>query len=273
MTRAEALLLEGRYEEGFAALEERPSRFNRPARQTGAPEWAGEPIDGKHILVWGEQGLGDEIQMVRFVRELKRLGAAKVYLACHPLLMRLFVGAGADVIFNRLASVQIPPHDYWVALLSLPHRLGATQATISGAPYLRRPKVERVGGVGLSWRGNAKNPMDRMRSMASPDLLARVPGGRFLEPAGDMFASAEQLAALDLLVTVDTSWAHLAGAIGTPAAVLLTTEYNDWRYGLSGPRCLWYDSMTLYRQTTPGDWDEPLQRLLDDLPKLTAPAQ
>jgi ADP-heptose:LPS heptosyltransferase len=128
-----------------------------------------------------------------------------------------------------------------------------TLENLDGAPYLPRPAVERAGGIGLVWRGNPRHANDANRSLSSADLLAEVPGGVFLEARGDLLDSAGRLAALDALITVDTSWAHLAGAMGLPCAVLLPHANTDWRWGL-GETTPWYASLRLFRQPAPGDW-------------------
>lgn len=251
----EALLRDGRYREGFTAYEARRPRLTSPPTRGNPPEWMGQSLAGKHILVWGEQGLGDEIQMVRFLRDLRRLGAARVLLACNRPLMRLFTAAGADVVYNRRAEQLVVEHyDYWVMAMSLPLRLGLSVDAVSGSAYLPRPQATHRGGVGLVWRGNPGHRHDRYRSLPSPDLLSSLPGGVFLEPVGDFLDSARQLAALDALVTVDTSWAHLAGAIGVPTAVLLHRNVVDWRWGATGDRSPWYDSVRLFRQPETGNW-------------------
>jgi hypothetical protein len=259
---SEELLRAGRYAEGWAAFEARQSRGKVLPEGYPYPEWKGEPLDGKTIFVVGEQGIGDEIQLVRFLPALKRLGAAQVYLYCLGPSMQLFRGVGADRIYNRLVGLKAPRQDYWVGLYSLPHRLGLTLESLSGAPYLKRPNVPATGKVGLVWRGSPGHPNDANRSLPSPDLLASIPNGVFLEPEGDMVQSAAKLASLSAVVTVDTSWAHLAGAMGVPAHVLLPAIGTDWRWGASGSRTPWYDSLRLYRQTTPGDWTTPIREVI-----------
>jgi hypothetical protein len=253
---AKAFLRQGLYREGLELFEARPSQRSGPIAKLGAPEWDGGPLDGKVIAVWGEGGLGDEICMVRFVPHLRRRGARAVLIGCLPPLVSLFQ-PWADAAYPRTGEFMMPRFDAWISMLSLPHRLGVTPERLSGAPYIRVAETPYVGGVGLVWRGNPVNPRDVHRSMASSDLLASVPGGVFLEPRGDVADSARQLAGLDALITVDTSWAHLAGAMGLACAVLLDASEADWRWGL-GETTPWYDSVRIFRQRTPGEWAEPV---------------
>ncbi|RAK52765.1 hypothetical protein [Phenylobacterium deserti] len=253
-TRAVHHIRAGRYESGFAEFEGRPRR--RELRQRfSKPEWSGDALAGRRLLVWGEQGLGDEIQMARFLPALRRLGASRITLACSRPNMRLLAGLGAAEVIGDRAKGFAADYDCWVGLLSLPHRLGVTRETLSGAPYLRCRDVRRTGGIGLVWRGNPDFADDRLRSMSSPNLLAAAfPDGEFLQPAGDMLDSAHKLLSLDALVTTDTSWAHLAGALGVRTFVLVSDEYPEWRWGGEGDRTPWYDSITVCRQDAPGDW-------------------
>jgi len=252
------LLKAGDYARGLELFENRHTRHTAPPRQLRFPEWRGEPLEGKTILVWGEQGLGDEIQMVRFVRGLRERGAATILLACHPLNVRAFASAGADLVFGRLGKMSLPDYDYWVGMLSLPYLFGTRPETVSGRPYIPRI-AQPTGGVGLVWRGERRNPNDSNRSMPSPALLETIPGGVFLEPEGDMLDSIARLSALDAIVTVCTSWAHLGGAVGVPTHVMLCYD-ADWRWGL-GDRTPWYDSARLYRQKSPGDWGSVVEKV------------
>lgn len=272
LDEATALLRGGRYREGFALYEQRTNLARMPLRQLGWPEWRGEPLDGKTIVVWGEQGLGDEIQMARFVRDLKARGAV-VWITCNPLLQSLFAGLGADGVSSRIGNVVLPsPVDYWIASMSLPLVLGITLANLNGRPYLLPPPVEPTGRIGLCWRGNPENPRDSQRSLPSPDLLAATfPGGVWLEAQGDMSASAAQVAGLAAVVTVDTAWAHLAGALGVKTYLLLDA-HNDWRWGGDGVRSPWYDSVTLCRQESPGDWLAPVRTAAAYLASTSQPA-
>lgn len=255
-----ALLMQGRWRDGFREYETRSVRQELVARRMGTPEWDG-PIAGRSILVWTEQGIGDEIQTVRFVRDLRERGASRIYLACRPLHARAFEQLGVDLIVDRMAETfRVPAVDCWVKSWSIPHKLGLDLADISGRPYLRGEPTRR-GGVGLVERGNPGNPRDRHRSLPLGMLQAAVPHGEVLTPEGDTLDSLNRLAGLDLLITVDTSWAHMAGALGIPCWILLPYRDLDWRWLRHRSDTPWYDSVRLFRQPSPGDWDSVLAQV------------
>jgi len=258
-----ALLMQGRYREGFREFECRSSRRHALPRQLPYPEWDG-PLMGRRLLVWCEQGLGDEIQIVRFIPRLRELGASKITLACSPSAVRAFQQVGADLVISREGHISIPKHDYWVMAWSLPHRLGLTLDDISGAPYLKAAPLG-PGGIGLVERGNPKNHIDRDRSIPDGLLQSAVPQGRLLKADGDIYDSLCRVAALDLLITVDTSWAHMAGALGVPCWLLLPSRGLDWRWMRGRSDTPWYDSLRLFRQRTPGDWQGVLREVAAEL--------
>jgi hypothetical protein len=249
-----ALLMQGRWRDGFREYETRRPRQDLLARRMSIPEGDG-PIAGRSILVWSEQGIGDEIQTARFVRDLRERGARRIYLACRAINARAFQQLEADLVIDRMAhTFEVPAVDGWVKTWSIPHRLGLDVADISGRPYLRAEPTRR-GGVGLVERGNPSNPRDQHRSMPEGLLQAAVPRGEVLTPQGDTLDSLGRLAGLDLLITVDTSWAHMAGALGVPCWILLPYRDLDWRWLRKRSDTPWYDSMRLFRQPRPGDWD------------------
>ena len=149
--------------------------------------------------------------------------------------------------------------DYVVGLMSLPLRLGCfTEAAFGGEPYLKVEKQQMRHGIGVVWRGQPRHPNDLNRSMPGPDLLTSLPDALFIEPQGDTMDSLVALSGLQALVTVDTSWAHLGGAGGIETHVMLPYVAPDWRWGLNRPDTPWYTSVTLHRQTAPGDWGSVL---------------
>lgn len=253
---AYALLMQGEWRSGFREYESRQARQEIVARRLEVPEWDG-PLAGRSILVWGEQGLGDEIQTTRFIRELREHGAHRIFLACLPANVRAFQQLDVDLVVDRTANFSVPSVDCWVKAWSLPYRLGLDLADISGRPYLRAEPARR-GGVGLVERGNPGNPRDKNRSMPEGLLQAAVPHGEVLRPEGDTYDSLRRVAGLDLLITVDTSWAHMAGALGVPCWLLLPYRDLDWRWLRRRPDTPWYDSARLFRQPAPGDWDSVL---------------
>lgn len=256
-----ALLGQGRYPEGFAEFEHREGRRTAKVRQLPTPEWDGGPLAGRRILVWTEQGMGDEIQLARFIPGLRERGAGRIALGCLPPNVRAFGQLGVDAVFARFrpegGRIAIPPHDCWTLLFSIPRHLGVRRETLSGAPYLTaRPR--RRGGIGIVEHGNPENPNDAARSIPGGLLRRALPDAELLEPQGDLQDSLERVAGLDLLVSVDTSWAHMAGALGVPCWLLLPAERADWRWLPRSDRTPWYDSLRLFWQASPGDWSAPI---------------
>ncbi|MFC3077600.1 tetratricopeptide repeat protein [Phenylobacterium terrae] len=261
---AYVLLLTGRFQAGWAAYEARreiPGRVDR----LDLPEWRGEPLAGKSLAVWPEQGFGDQIQFARYAPRLKAMGA-RVRLICQRPLLRLFQTLGVEAQ-AREATTSFERPDYWIPIGSLPGRLGEDFASIDGAPYLLVPDQARAawvgrapgGGVGVVWRGNPDHPNDRARSLPSPEVLAplREAGMALIDlqdPRGDFADTAAILEGLDLVITVDTSMAHLAGALGKPCWVMLAYEGQDWRWFEGRDDSPWYRSVRLFRQPAAGDW-------------------
>lgn len=253
-----ALLGAGEYAEGLPAYDLRftrdVGRVWRP--ELSFPEWKGEPLARKSILVWAEQGFGDQIMFARFVPELVKRGA-EVSILAPPPLVRLFSALPARVIAAE-GEVVMPRHDYWVMAGSIPGRLGVTLESLPSAPYL----LSRPGGkgVGLVWHGNPKHWSNAARSLPrelAEELLA-LPGVISLHPedtgAKDFQDTAEIVKGLELVVSVCTSTAHLAGAMGKPLFVLLMAEDCDWRWMAERTDSPWYPTATLFRQPRPGDW-------------------
>jgi len=260
---AHALLMQGRYREGFRENELREHRLKAPPHQLTQPEWDG-PLAGRSILVWGEQGIGDELMMFRYIRTLRELGAARITVTCWPQSIRAFQQIGADLVVGRFGSVEVPKHDCWISALSIPYRLGLDLRDISGAPYLSA-EPRQGGGIGLVERGRPENPRDAERSLPHGLLQEAVPQGRLLQPEGDVYDALCRLAGLDLLITVDTAWAHMAGALGVPCWVLLPFRQLDWRWGRKGATTPWYDSLRLIRQQQPSDWTGPIEEVRERL--------
>jgi hypothetical protein len=266
---AVALLGAGDYREGFSLYARRGEverlKIHRPALP--CPEWRGEPLAGKHILLFPEQGLGDQIQFARYAPALKLMGA-DVTLFCAPPLQRLFEPLGVRVI-AAAGAVEFPDPDYWSLVGDLPGRLGVTLETVDGRPYLEAPAVAAsqavsqagAGRIGLVRRGNPIHPNDANRSLPA-DLILPFEG-LSLDPADtgakDLRDTAEILQGLDAVVSVDTSVVHLAGALGLPCLVLLPAIGCDWRWLSGRSDSPWYASLRLVRQTEPGDWTGPLQ--------------
>ncbi|SDG17013.1 MULTISPECIES: tetratricopeptide repeat protein [unclassified Duganella] len=289
-------LLMGDLAQGFQQYEWRRRRpaYQAQARQSTQAPWQGEALQGKTLLVYAEQGLGDTVQMVRYVPLLVAQGA-QVILQVQEALLPLLQGTdGATVIGAQQAA---PPHDLHIPLMSLPAALGThldnlpasahyVQADATrGAQWQARLGPNSARRIGLAWAGNPKHDNDSQRSiplrqisqLLQPGLefislqrdlsaadrlqLARLPALHSHAAAQTDFAeTAALLAQLDLVICVDTSVAHLAGAMGKQVWLLLPYA-PDWRWMLECQDSPWYPTMRLFRQQRPGDWDEVLQRV------------
>lgn len=295
--RAIALLALGDYEEGWKEYESRWNLVHMALdrRLVDRKEWNGAPLDGKTILVYTEQGLGDAIQFARFGAQLeKRWKTARIVVECDPSLVSLF--ATCDWVDSAIArGMQRPEFDEHVALLSLPRILGAplnALPTEPAFPPVHRPIVSRIRKrdgelhVGIVWGGRSPNPALARRSLPLEMLapIAQIPNVRLhslqvgdtsgqLERSSfrarindlaphikDFVDTAAAMRELDLVITIDTSVAHLAGALGVPVWVMLIRN-ADWRWLVDRTDSPWYPSARLFRQRTAGDW----QPVVDDV--------
>jgi Flp pilus assembly protein TadD len=287
-----AVLLSGDLRRGFAAFEWR--KRHGPYRQDFAPlpgpEWDGSGAAGKTILVRAEQGLGDVIQFARYLPLIRQAGGKPV-LACAPDLVPLMgTMSGVEAIG---CAEPLPNHDAWIDLLSLPHVFGTTLETIPAADgYLTadpglvetwRRRLPRGQKVGLAFAGNPAHPNQRHRSvplaqvlplpeiagLAYVNLQHGLEAGNlglpnFTDRLTDFAQTAALIQNLDLVLTVDTAVAHLAGALGKPALVLLPAA-PDWRWMLRRDDSPWYRSVRLIRQEKAGDWSPALTRAFEAL--------
>ena len=280
-----------------------------PPKSVAYPCWRGEPLRGRSIAIWPEQGIGDAIQFVRFAAALKDRGASQVTLATRPALGELMeTAAGVDRVVTRPSD--LGPHDFWCFSMSLPLHLGTTLQSLPGRlPYLAVPPRRRArwagrlpGGrkVGLVWKGSQRHPNDAHRSLPGLAALAplwSVPGITFVSlqkgagedearqpPASqpllalgheldDLADAAAVLEQLDLVICVDTAIAHLAGALGKPVWVLLPEWATDWRWLRGRADSPWYPGvMRLFRQPVRGDWDSVVREVTQAL-RGTAPVR
>lgn len=294
--RALSRLVAGDFERGWEDYEARweGSKTSAPRRAYREPEWDGRtPLAGRTILLYGEQGLGDAIQFARYVPAVRSLGARvilEVHLPLKPLIAPL---AGAENTFAF--GEALPPFDCHRALMSLPHAFGTRLATIPAAiPYLEAPPAHverwrtRLGNaahprIGIAWSGSPTPDPHRSIPLAAwaplralgptlvslqkdvrPDDRAAVSADPPILHFGDELADFRDTAALaslmDLVISVDTSAAHVAGALGRPMWLLLPFS-PDWRWLLERADSPWYPTARLFRQPHIGDWEAIIARV------------
>ena len=283
-----SLLLDGRLQEGFQEYEWRLKRSDFPKPGYDTPLWDGSELKNKTILVYMEQGFGDAIQFVRYLPQVKSRGG-RVILVCHPLVQRLFKTArGADQVIPE--NHPLPAFDYHISLMSLPAIFQTDTDTIpSETPYLSIPLTppesldniidqhKQLFNVGFVWAGNPANKHDQDRSipMHMFSCLSRVKGIKMFSlqknrPANpsplfdfidlspyihDFSDTAYAISKLNLIISVDTAVAHLAGAIHHPIWVLLP-KVPDWRWLLDRTDSPWYPTIRLFRQKDFDNWSD-----------------
>jgi len=264
------LLTLGDYAAGWPLYEGRRAIFGVKPPNLPVPEWKGEPLAGKRIAVFPEQGLGDAIQFSRFLPLLRDRGA-QVLLLCKPALSPLLTGAFAGVEVQPLAGqIELGAVDYWASLLSLPGRLGVTLETLAAEPYVRapQPRPHQAGRfrVGLMTAGNANYENDARRSLRADEArrLRDLPGVEIVslhpEDSGDFAQTANIVAGLDLVISVDTSIGHLAGALGKRTFLLVPGVGADWRWMTGRADSPWYPNHRLFRGAADGDWSPVLDQ-------------
>jgi hypothetical protein len=275
------LLATGRPQEGWPLVDARhDTRAGVAKPQVDWPEWRGEPLAGKVLHVFPDEGMGDQIQMVRAVPALEAQGA-DVRVICTPPLARLFAQSLTAPVYPASGAVSMPDPDYWVMFGSLFGRAGLTAETAPKPPYLRTPKVRPIAGarIGVMTRGNPAHSNDGHRSLPSElgQRLLELPGAIALQPeatgAKDFADTAAIIGGLDLVISVDTSVAHLAGAMGKPVWILLPFLDLDWRWLTARDDSPWYPSARLFRQGPDNDWTPVVEAVVaafTDLPATAA---
>ncbi|MGY8676954.1 tetratricopeptide repeat protein [Bradyrhizobium sp. UFLA05-153] len=299
------LLLAGQFDEGWREYEWRWKQDTKKQHLRGfsQPLWDGGDIGDQVLLLHAEQGLGDTLQFCRFVPAIAA-GRRVVLEVQRPLVPLL---AGLPGIESIVAHGDpLPPFDLYCPLLSLPRVLGTTIETIpQQASYLRadpqrvaawRHRVRQLDGlrIGLVWAGNQTMSGDRRRSIPLERFseLADLPGVSFVSlqkgsgarqspPPGlslhdwtedlhDFGETAALIEALDLVISVDTAVAHLAGALGRPVWLLNRFD-RCWRWLLNRDDSPWYPTLRQFRQPQPGDWSRVLQDVRAELEKCSLP--
>jgi hypothetical protein len=273
------LLTQGRYAEGWRLYEARldmTSLTDGIPRDFPFPRWRGEDLAGKHVVLFPEQGWGDQIQFARFLPILAAM-AARVTLLVPTPLVRLFRHNFPDIeIVAADGAVEFPDPDYWSTLVELGGRLNVSLETIPQPPYLATPGrwigAPEAIKVGLISKGNPNFGLDDWRSL--PDVLAErllreLPGQTIsLLPsatgARDFADTAAVIDALDLVVAVDTAVAHLAGAMNRTCFLLVQGIGADWRWMRDRTDSPWYPNHILYRGAPDASWDAAIERVIAD---------
>lgn len=290
---SQALLQAGQWAEGWRFFDFRlVLRPPEKRPETNAPLWKGEPLGGKSILIWQEQGFGDTVQFLRFLPVLVDRGT-QVTVLLNRQLISLAEANFPDCTFLDQRTTP-PTTDFQLPILSLARRLSLNDPNmLTGEAYLSVPQhenssVSRKLQVGLVWAGNPNHPDDHRRSLPPDELLPllQLPQitwyslqvGRH-EWAGkhsqvqdlrpeltDFLATAKKINEMDLIISVDTAVGHLAGALGKRIWLLL--DYAaDWRWGTKEDKTVWYQTMRLFRQPSPGDWAGLVQKVRHTLEK------
>jgi hypothetical protein len=307
--RAMLQLLRGDYQAAWDDYDYRFARRGATVPEFREPRWQGQPLAGRTIVLWCEQGLGDIVQMIRYAPLLAERGAT-VLVECPPAIVPLLSSVAGIDRFVDTRSEQVK-FDYYIPLLNLPSALGTRIDTIpADVPYLSveraqidqwRRKLAAYDGfkVGIAWQGNPGYTGDRHRSIPLAEFapLAAVPGVRLVslqkgygseqlpplaerlgivdlgatldEGTGAFVETAAAILNLDLVVTSDTSLAHVAGALAAPAWLALQLSPN-WRWGCQGNSTPWYPTMRLFRQSTLGDWPGVFERMAVAIRELVA---
>ncbi len=302
--RSLALLSRGDFEKGWQGYEWRWRNAQRLSigrpRGFTQPLWlGGESIAGKRLFLYHEAGLGDTLQFCRYASLAAKLGAIVLLEAQRPLVDLLATLEGVSQLIAEGSA--LPLFDYHCPLMSLPLAFRTTIDRVPADPrYLKSDDVNvarwhqvlgpRTGPrVGLAWSGNARNPIDQRRSIPLADLVAHLPSefqyfrlqkdvrevdraaldsspfiASFDDDSLDFVNTAALCECMDVVISVDTSLAHLSGALGQKTWVLLPFS-PDWRWMRDRDDTPWYPSMKLYRQPVAGDWNGVLARAALDL--------
>ncbi len=295
----------GRYGEAWPEWEWRWQRPGKKRPATGGKLWQGEPLTGKRLLVHEEEGLGDFLQFCRFVPLMAE--RCEVFLRVPAALERVVGTLQGRQTSYAPETTPEPACDFHLSIMSLPRMLGIELETLPTAPYLYaepdrvaawRERIAPLPGlrVGLAWAGNPDYSADRHRSLPA-DIVARlagIPGVSFVslqiggadwtklsptqgealnlyDPTPDLTDLAETAAlimALDLVITIDSALAHLAGALGQK--VWLLNRFNtDWRWLRGREDSPWYPTMRIFTQKQPGDWAAVIDEVREALAKET----
>lgn len=300
------LLATGDFENGWREYEWRWRLDTRTTLRPHASHWEGESLSGRTILLYAEQGFGDAIQFMRYVPRVADR-ASHVLLRCHPELVDL-ARSMPKLRAVAASDDELPPFDLCAPLMSLPRLLGTTSNSVpADVPYLHsfperasywRARIRRDEGplhVGIAWASNPATKLGRLKSVrleafaaiavpgdvmfhslqkgpASRETVDAPKGMNLLDHDSELKSFADTAAlieSLDLVITVDTAVAHLAGALGKPVWTLVAYP-PVWRWAHEGEVSLWYPTMRLFRQPAPSRWDEVIGQVAKALRLLAA---
>ncbi len=297
---AVAYLLNGDYERGWPYYEAR-WRYEHMAGvkpQLPKPEWKGEDLKDKTILLVGEQGLGDQIQFLRFSANLQSAGA-KIKLVLSAGVKSLFPTPAGNIVGIYEPGEDLGEYDYWIAMMSIPGVIGLKLDTIAhqlqyvaAEPAKAQEWANRLGPktkmrIGVCWSGRKDSwihnhkamPVEKMAELirrnpqhqwinltvdSSPEeaqIIIDAGGECYPGTIKDFADTAGLMHHLDLVISVDTANAHLAGAMGRPVWIPLNAYGNCWRWLLKREDSPWYPSARLFRQPRMGDWDSVVNKL------------
>ncbi len=252
-------------------------------------DWRGEPVDGKRVLVRCCYGLGDTLQFIRYVPLLRQIARSVLVQTQAPIVKLLEHVKGIDSLFTRYNAVSPEKYDVAIDLAELPHLFRTKLDTIPAQiPYICITPCAfspthnlRIGLVwcGSDWDLRRVLPVqllagfDQIRGLSlhilqrGSALLHRPVDFGIDSGNDDVYEAARTVAALDLMITIDSMPAHLAGAMGIPVWILLHSDC-DWRWMLERADSPWYPTMRLFRQTNPGDWRPIIARVRDKLTRM-----
>ncbi|MEB3340970.1 tetratricopeptide repeat protein, partial [Okeania sp.] len=292
------LLKEGNFIEGFDEYEWRCQRKNYVIYSFAKFVWDGSDFSGQNLLVYTEQGLGDSIQFIRYISLVKKLGG-RVIVGCHKAGLKLLFTNVSEIDELFVIGEKLPHCDLQISLMSLPKIFGTTVETIPAeVPYLFVPeskKFELPGSansfkIGITWETNSKIKTSKRRSCPIKNLesIFNVDNASFyilqkeVSPQdlewlksqtkihnlssyfNDLVDTAGVIKQLDLVITIDTVIAHLAGALGKPVWVMLNFD-SEWRWLTDREDSPWYPTMRLFRQSKFDDWQGVCRKVVDAL--------
>jgi hypothetical protein len=295
-----AHLLSGNYEQGWPLYESRwqYEHLADTKPKLPKPEWTGEDLNGKTLLIIGEQGLGDQIQFIRFLGDLHHLGV-KIRLHVSPGLKPLFESSSELLLSVTSDGDNLGEFDYWTMMMSLPYRLGIKLSDLT--PHLQyiipdqtatSEWSKRLGPknkmrIGFVWSGRRDSWINQHKSIPFDKIVSLIEqnpqyqwinlqvdcskeeGDKLVEIGAQCFPgtirnfsdTAALVANLDLVISVDTAVAHLAGAMGRPTWIPLNSYGPCWRWLLNRDDSPWYPSVRLFRQPAYRDWDSVMKKI------------